>query len=533
MTSKRRNRSKKKSNNLLTDIPATTNMADPSNQPNGSINSDVSNDHLQDLLPNEVSFVSTTTSTPIAPSSSELLFETEIDLSLKQIGTETSSGGIEGLNREKSVDIDNNSLLNALQAQNSANISTLNSMVTATITGAIFQLKSELKSEFNQALGKQHSDLLTLKQNTTDQISKIDLKVTSNIGEMNKRVNSLTDSVSKINKVVTNSNLYKVDSLLSDNAGKMKEISEQYSDLEKRVTNCERMEKEFLDTISFMNGQLDDAKAKIAKRDDEIARINSRCEMNDIGQSRLGTRVEGLEVKSIASDTRQRKLNLIFDGVVETPNENTKGVITNIFNSSGGLANPADIDIAYRLCKPMDNNPRPILVSFHTLHAKDTILKNAPKIKTSANLPNLWINRDHPDITRRQLTNTRRCYNQMKANGHRCQLQGTSITYAGRVYHYKDLNNLPAGSRLEDTRMITCNNETEICFQGELAYLSNFYKAPFIYKEKPFTSAEQAFQWMKATTVNRLDTARQILSLEDPHTIKQIGSELPTNDTWT
>lgn len=45
----------------------------------------------------------------------------------------------------------------------------------------------------------------------------------------------------------------------------------------------------------------------------------------------------------------------------------------------------------------------------------------------------LWINRDHPEITWRQISNTRRCYSLLKANGYNCKMQGTSITLDNKV----------------------------------------------------------------------------------------------------
>lgn len=538
MTSKRRNKNKKKSGSPTVASQATLNMADSTENPPLPENSET----LQ--MPPFFTSTPTPTASNNGSITNESLHDSENDTSFKQVDMdiinckiematgETGEASHPSTNEVSGLDIDNNSLLNALQAHNDAKFTALNSSLSATINGAISQLKIELKAEFKQALDKNRKDFLVLKRNTADQISKIELKVTSNVGELNTRLNTVNDKVAKINDVITKSNLQKVDGILAKNTEKSNELSSQFSDLEKKVANCERVENEILESIAFMNGQLEEAKSKIAERDQAITWLKTRCETNNICQARLATRIESLESKSISSDTRQRKVNLIFEGLAETPNENTKGVIINIFNNSGGLANPTDIDIAYRLGKPAENHSRPILVAFHTQHAKDLVLRNAVKIKTSSNLPNLWINRDQPDLTRKQIANTRRCYNLMKANNHRCQLQGTSITYEGKVYHYKDLNNLPVGSRLEDTRMITCNNGTEICFQGELAYLSNFYRSPFIYKEKPFVSAEQAFQWMKALSANQLDTAKKILSLEDPLTIKQIGNDIPSSDNW-
>lgn len=121
----------------------------------------------------------------------------------------------------------------------------------------------------------------------------------------------------------------------------------------------------------------------------------------------------------------------------------------------------------------------------------------------------------------------------MRSNNHKCTLQGTSITFGGRVYQYKDLNNLPFGSRLEDTKMIECNEGQEICFQSELSYLSNFYYTPFYYKDKLFTSAEQAFQWAKAIAADYHHTAKSILALEDPYEIKHLSFDVPQTEQWS
>lgn len=491
----------------------------------------------QNLPPTRADFIST--STPIAnvTSSDNSSSHSSINQDDLDIHDGKDSDLVNESNRSKIAegsahDIDNNSLLDALRMHNDSNYVALHNVITTTISGAIYQLKSELTSEFKQAHEKQRSELVFLKQNTSDQLSKTDLKLSSNIGEINTRINTLSDKVDQFESVLVKSNVQKVNDLLSDCNTKMEEMSTLQRSLSERIHNCERKNTELVEAVTFLGKQFDELKSKLDNNNADRQRIDTRCDINEIGQLRLTTRVEDLEIKSLSSDTRLRKLNLIFEGITESPNENPKGLIINIFNSSGGLANAADIDIAYRLGKASDEHPRPILVTFHTLGAKDNVLRNAAKIKQASNQPSLWINRDQPDLTRRQTANTRRCYNLMRQNNHRCSVQGTSITYNGRVYHYKDLNNLPAGSRLEDTRMIPCNNDSEICFQSELSYLSNFYRAPFFYKGRPFVSSEQAFQWMKAISANDTDKARRIISLEDPYAIKQIGSEVTVTEQW-
>lgn len=120
----------------------------------------------------------------------------------------------------------------------------------------------------------------------------------------------------------------------------------------------------------------------------------------------------------------------------------------------------------------------------------------------------------------------------MRSNQLDCLIQGTSITYLKKVYHYEDLNKLPQGSRLEDTHLISCANATRLCFPGELCYISHFYPSPVTYKKKDFVNAEQAFQWAKAHVSGDTTVAHDILANEDPYTIKKIGDGRETNESW-
>lgn len=120
----------------------------------------------------------------------------------------------------------------------------------------------------------------------------------------------------------------------------------------------------------------------------------------------------------------------------------------------------------------------------------------------------------------------------MKANNHNCKLQGTSITYNNRVYHYKDLNKLPEGSKLEDAKLIPRSDGKGLCFQGELCFVSNFYTSPLIHQGIPSLSVEQAFQWDIAVNSGDLASAGEIINSTDRLTAKRLGSEITPTEAW-
>lgn len=120
----------------------------------------------------------------------------------------------------------------------------------------------------------------------------------------------------------------------------------------------------------------------------------------------------------------------------------------------------------------------------------------------------------------------------MCQNKHKCTLQGTTITYNGKVHHYKDLNKLPQGSCLGDIKMIPCKNNADVCFQGDLSYLFNFYNTPLYFKNKYFEHSEQVFQWYKAICSGYNENAKQIISSDNPDVIKQRGSDVTPSEQW-
>lgn len=294
----------------------------------------------------------------------------------------------------------------------------------------------------------------------------------------------------------------------------------------------EEQSREQQTSIDFFCKENEDLKKELNDLRSQISNLQTKLQSFEITQCRQQTELNVVKQQSQSSDLRQRKLNLIFEGLPEEKNEFAKQTISKILEDSDLFDEVPVIDAAYRLGKQLPDSSRPILVTFRNQTDKDLILHNAARIKKETENDSLWINRDHPDLTRRQTANTRRCYNLMKANGHTCQVHGTSITYKNKVFHYKDLNDLPEGSRLEDTKLVECDDGKGICFQSEVAYLSNMYPCEFNYRNKPFLSSEQAYQWEKALNAGEVSRAREILFMTDAFSAKKEGDSITPSDQW-
>lgn len=336
------------------------------------------------------------------------------------------------------------------------------------------------------------------------------------IANLQAKLDELTLSLDK-NKLDTLKSI-DTDDLLSLNHQKVK-----FHDLNKRLDSEEKKIVDLENSVDFSSKQSADLKTGLQKLHDEGLARDTRMNIIGISQGRSNNMLHQLQGAVEVSEVRQRKFNLVFEGVAEENNEDTKQVIINFLRKSSLASPPANdrVDTAYRLGRVAEGTTRSILVVFKDLHAKDYVLNNAPQIRKSIDSKTLWINRDHPELTRKQISNTRKCFNLMRSNNHPCKINGTSITFNNQVYHYKDLNRLPEGSRLEDTRLIPCSDGKGLCFQGPGT--QNTQQA----MSQTFT--QPTFSLVSAGDI---DKAQQILNNPDPLKAKQLGSQVTPKDPW-
>lgn len=434
---------------------------------------------------------------------------------------------------QQNIDHDD-SLLHALKEHIDSNNSALKTIIDNSIHDSSQKLRCELKADMNFLLETHKKEWADFKDVVTKKVKTIEADLKARKTENDRKIALLEE---KIDNLMLSLDKDKIESLKSiDNTTlqSLKHQGERFANLNKRMTDDEQKITELTNSAEFSSRLNEEILGDIKTLKHEGSMQENRMNTIEINQGRTNSVVNSLQASTEASEIRQRKMNLVFEGVPEVDNENTKQEILNLLRKSSLITPPShdQIDTAYRLGRKVEGTMRSILVVFKDLHTKDNVLNNAPSIRKSTNSKTLWINRDHPELTRRQITNTRKCYNLMRSNNHECRLSGTSITYNNRVYQYKDLNSLPEGSRLEDTRLIPCLDGKGLCFQGDLCYVSNLYPCPIQYNKIPFMSAEQAFQWDKATAAGDYTTAREILECTSSFKAKSLGSQVTPPKAW-
>lgn len=273
-------------------------------------------------------------------------------------------------------------------------------------------------------------------------------------------------------------------------------------------------------------------------------KIESSCSQN------LGARLNKLEreLEYINYENSQLKfhlasiedatkyMNLRIEGMNEHNNNNLLNQAAKVLSKTGIQCHPSDLDYARRIGKFRTGYNRPVLVRFMRESKRNSILyarnninkKRAPNSKA----PLLWVNDDVSDVTRRNRKNVRDIATLAKQQGDdSIRIHGDGLVVGDGKFRHRDLDLLPVNLALE--RAKTREESEEIFFQGELSPLSNFYPANIESDDSlVFCSAEQAFQFRKATYFSWDLTADKIKKTRDPYEIKRLSNLLPTSDEW-
>lgn len=395
-------------------------------------------------------------------------------------------------------------------------------MMKGSLNKAVLDIKELIASEISSLALINKEDITKLKKETSTKFKALEDKMVAQKKTTDK-IPQMEKTVSKVKEVLTEEVCVNLKNF-ADTAPKINQI-------ETKAENLQEGYDELTKSLEYANEDISQNKADIeslkAMLKAQQKSINKLISSNRKTQKKLGDLSEFVNTL----DNRQRKFNLVFEGVGEEDKQNTKEIITKLITEANIGSNTAMIDSAYRLGRKVGKRKRPILVSFSNLAEKDLILTKASDIKKHANNTELWINKDLSEVSRIKSMEVRKCYNMMRKQKLKCKLTGAIIEYNHKSYEHKDLDLLPKGCRLEDAHIIPCDN-VNLCFAGSHAYLSNFYSTEFEYEENHFTSSEQAFQWKKATFNNDNIAAEKILDVDDPYTIKKLGADVKTSQNW-
>lgn len=374
--------------------------------------------------------------------------------------------------------------------------------IISQLENAIDVKVSEIDPRFSEVQSSMQSELETkiaaLNRKLSSKVSQTEKSLDSKIENCNESLSvSVKDLVKsylvsdegvEVITQITNGLLDKKEIDLDSNStlmGKMREVSKESllelrTELTGMIDKLKSLQNNFSDELKTIKNSVkkytdenaDFTQVRITSKDTQI--VNKKI---DKLATWLDTLQQNLSVKSrliSKLDLKSRRLNLIFDGIVENANEDICARVGCLLTRFIPNFDYNTIETAFRLGKSnaADRSPRRVLVSFTTATARDEVLSCA-SIIARAGPPGgkIYINEDIPEEVKRRRADIHKYVSYMSEKGHKIVLKGDSVILNDTLYKYEDLSAMPVGMGLVDSKTIT--KKGVVSFQSPHSPLSN------------------------------------------------------------
>ena len=299
---------------------------------------------------------------------------------------------------------------------------------------------------------------------------------------------------------------------------KLRELNHKSGSMEKSLSGLKV-------SLEFSQKEIDDLKK-------ENTRLREKVANNELEGERTQFQVNRVDEKVDRLDTTGKKKNLSIEGLPEVREgrENVEKSIWDLLDQLN-IGRGLELDTCYRVGPYNKNHTRPILVSFLKQADRDLVYSKRMELRNTANFKNTWINEDLGAASKRKRNLIRLIARQAKIQG----IDHRTGKYAIHVDNVKfedgNLDELPPSLHPTSIKQVQIDKET-IAYQSEKAPFSNFYPATIVMGNYRLNSAEQAYQFVRAKTLNRPLIAMKIYLSRSAYDIKQWAEELGTSDVW-
>lgn len=242
--------------------------------------------------------------------------------------------------------------------------------------------------------------------------------------------------------------------------------------------------------------------------------------------------VTELEDYCISLDMVIRKHHLIIAGVRETKDESLAIICLRILQICHPTIDVTDFDYCYRIgnVRQGGNKVRPILVKLVKESVRREIIRNSKLLADSTEYSKVYINEDMPQVINDRRANIRSVHMNAKSKGHNSKMQGTRVTVDNVSYSHKELENLPEGLKLSDSKTVEVRGG--LAFASEYSYLSNLYECEIEINGQRFGSSEQAYQFIRATCLGAPELAHKIMCARDSKECKKLSIWAKSTPEW-
>ena len=308
---------------------------------------------------------------------------------------------------------------------------------------------------------------------------------------------------------------------------KIKIINGLISRLDNKTTKLDVEVQELKHSLEFSQQEVDILKQENKKLKDRMGLLETE-------DKRTQYQVTSVEDKVDRLETIGKKKNLLFEGVPEKDGgrEDTEKTVSDIFDQLA-VNKSIDLEACYRV-GPYNNNklqPRTILISFGKQADRDGIYAKRMDLKHTERYQRVWVNEDLGPISKRKRNVIRMISREAQLQGIDCRTGKYAIHIDRKKYDCDNLDDLPSQLHPSHLKQVQIDENT-LAYQSEFAPLSNFFPCTITAGSHKFFCAEQAFQFVRAKTLNKPLAATKIFLSRNVRFIKQLGGELGTSDLW-
>lgn len=250
--------------------------------------------------------------------------------------------------------------------------------------------------------------------------------------------------------------------------------------------------------------------------------------------SSMETIVNICSKKTDSVDLIVRKNNIIIDQLSEIEGEEIGPRVCGILGNTMFHEDLNKIRVlrVFRLgIRRPGGPPRKILLELDNPLSRDIVLANAKYITQFGNDGKpFYLNDDVPEEVRRWKNDIQKYIKFMIENKHRIEKSGDDLIINGKRWKTTELNNLPEGQRLMDSRTIT--HAGKVAFQSSVSPLSNLFPCQIKIEGQTYKSVEHAYQYAKCIHHGLVHKANEIRNQPNAYRAMNLGKEITENLDW-
>ena len=243
-------------------------------------------------------------------------------------------------------------------------------------------------------------------------------------------------------------------------------------------------------------------------------------------------------------ENRSKIYNLRVDGKIEDESENLMAYMTGLIEYLGveGVIG-TDIEAISRIGrkasgrhdpqhgarqKHLQVKPRTIMVTFHSVHARNAVFYARTKLNKSDRFLGIYLNDDVTLGTRKKRDEFRSVATLARTMGSDVRVHGDGIIIDGQKFRHNDI--LPEKYSLAKSKTVEILGE--LYFHSEHSFLSNFYPSPINDENEIYQTAEHFLQATKCRMAKDTTRLNQVMTAQTPLDAKRIADQILETAEW-